>query len=216
MIKKVLKKKSIKRNLRPVISFFSKLNKKYLVIVVAFFVLGVLFNFLKNQLVVATVNGQPIWRFTLIKELEKQGGKQTLEGLVNKTLIYQEAKKQNIEVSRAEIDEEIKKIEESFSTEGQSLDQVLGLQGMDRKQLEETIKIRKILEKAVGEDIEVADEEIENFIEENKDFFSENLSDEELRESAKKQLKQRKISSEIQTWLQSRRDEANISYFRYF
>jgi len=54
---------------------------------------------LKGLFIAALVNGQPISRFTVISELEKQSGKQALTSLVNQTLIFQEAKKKNITVS---------------------------------------------------------------------------------------------------------------------
>src|SRR5688572_16109970 len=46
--------------------------------------------FLRGVFVAATVNGKPISRLALVKELEKQNGKETLNSLVTKELIFQE------------------------------------------------------------------------------------------------------------------------------
>ncbi|MGB9706823.1 MAG: SurA N-terminal domain-containing protein [Microgenomates group bacterium] len=102
---------------------------------------------LKNELVVATVNGQPISRFTLIRELEKNSGKQALESLIGKTLILQEAKRQNVSVGQQEIDQEMKKLEENFKSQGQDLEQLLAFQGMTKASLEEQIRLQKTAEK---------------------------------------------------------------------
>jgi len=99
---------------------------------------------------VATVNGQPISRLTLIREMEKSSGKQVLEGLIGKTLILQEAKKQNIFVGKEDIDQEMAKIEENFKNQGQDLNQLLAFQGMTRADLEEQIQLQKTAEKLAG------------------------------------------------------------------
>ena len=95
--------------------------------------------FFRGLLIAATVNGQPISRFSVISALEKQSGKQTLESIIVKTLILQEAKKQNIAISKSDLDQEIKKIEAEVSSQGQNLDQLLLAQGMSRKDLTEQI-----------------------------------------------------------------------------
>src|SRR3989344_2004054 len=95
----------------------------------ALLVIGGLLYAFRTQLLAATVNGEMISRWKLIKQLEKQNGSQALDNLVVETLIMQEAKKKGVAVSDAELEEEIKKIEERFKTQGQELDQVLVTQG---------------------------------------------------------------------------------------
>ena len=85
---------------------------------------GLLYAF-RSLFVAAMVNGQPISRVSLVRELEKQNGKQALNSLVTKTLIYQEARKQNVSVSDDEINGEMKKIEDNLQQQGQRLDQHL-------------------------------------------------------------------------------------------
>jgi len=190
-------------------------GKKNLGIFLAVVFLAVALYYFRGQFIVATVNGQPIWRFTLINELEKQGGKQTLEGLITKTLIFQEAKKQKVNVSEEEISQEIKKIEESLTSQGQDLNQALAAQGTNLDELRQQIRIQKIVEKILGKDIEVTDGEVETYIEENQDFFPEDTDTEGAREEIKSQLKQQKISEEFEAWIGGLYGQAKISYFRY-
>ncbi len=205
------KKKSLKKILT---TFTSKLKKRNLAVFLSLIILaGALFYF-KNQFIVAIVNGRPITRLALIKELEKQGGRSVLESLVTKTLILQEAKKQNVTVNKDEINQEIKEIEENLIRQGQDFDELLKSQGMTRKDLEEQIKIQKIVEQIAGKDIQVSDEEIDDFIKENKESLPKDSSSEEVRLSVKEQLRQQKMSEAVQSWIESLHNNAKINYLR--
>ena len=193
-----------------------KLERKKILIVafpLALVILAGLFYRFKNQFIAATVNGQPIWRYTLRNELEKQAGRKALETLVTKTLILQEAKKQKVAVSDEEINQEVKKIEENFSKQGQNLDQLLANQGITRKEFKKQIEIQKIVEKLAGGEISVSDQEVDNYLEENKNLIPEGANIDEIKAGIKQQLEQQKMSEKIQSWLQSLHDQAKINYF---
>jgi len=194
-----------------------KISKKALMVslVAALLVGGAAYR-LKDQFVVAMVNGQPISRLALIKELENQAGKNTLEALVTKTLVLQEAEKQGVTVGDEEVDQEIARIEEDVSAQGQDLTQVLGMQGISREDLREQIRIQKIAEKIVGEGIEVTDEEVENYFAENGDSFPEDADTEELKKNIRQSLEQQKLTEGINSWVTALRDSAEINYFKKF
>ncbi len=193
-----------------------KLPKKGLAaLLVVALIGGVAYRF-KDQFIVATVNGEYISRLALVKELEGQYGKSALEAMVTKALVLQEAEKQGIAVGGEEVDQEIKKIEEGITAQGQNLDQVLGMQGISREDLKEQIRIQKIAEKIVGKDIEVTDEEVENYFEENKDSFPEDAEEEELKKNIRQQLEQQKLGEGINSWITSLRDSAKINYLKEF
>ena len=194
-----------------------KISKRALVVFLATVLLvGAAAYRFKGQFIAAMVNGQPISRLALIKELEEQAGKNTLEALVTKTLILQEAEKQKVTVGDEEVSQEIAQIEEDIAAQGQNLTQVLGMQGMSREDLREQIRIQKIVEKIVGEDIEVTEEEVENYFAENEDSFSEDADVEELKENIRQSLKQQKLSEGINLWITALRDSAEINYFKQF
>jgi foldase protein PrsA len=185
-------------------------------LVVAFLVIIILIGglyYFRGQFISATINGQPIWRLSLIRELEQQAGKDTLESLITKTLILQEAKKQKITATKEEIDQKMKELEENFTSQGQNLDQLLEAQGLTRDQLREQVEIQLIIEKIVGEEVEVTDQELDEYIEANQDFFPEDSDPEETRASVREQLKQEKTNEKIQSWLESLRNDAKINYF---
>ena len=90
------------------------LRNKKLVALAALIILFIilLLYFFKGLFIAAIVNGEPITRLSVVKELEKQSGKATLDNLITKKLILQEAKKRNVQVTKADLDSEIKKIEQ--------------------------------------------------------------------------------------------------------
>lgn len=201
-------------------AFFSKLKKKINKIprklifwsIGIILVLGLLYRF-KNQFVVAIVNGRPISRLTLVKELERQGKKQVLENIILKTLILQEAKKQKIIISDEEITTEISKIEESIKSSGQDLNQVLQLQGISQSELRLQIKIQKMVEKLAGKDISVSEEEIKDYQEKNKDTLPKDKTAEEIKQQVSEQLMSGKLNQKIEELINNLRQNAKVSYF---
>lgn len=171
-----------------------------------------------QQLVVATVNGVPISRITLLKEMESQIGDQVLDSLVTRQLIIQEAKNNNITVSEEEIDQEIASLKEQFSASGQDFEQLLQLQGMTMERVREEIRLQKVIEKSVGSDIEITDEEINAFVEENSAFLPEgqDTNDPQLREDVKEQLRQQKIGEKTNEWIEQLKADASIKYYGPF
>ena len=187
-------------------------KSKFFIPLVVILIAAVLF-YLKGLFVVALVNGQPITRIAVIKELEKQGGKQTLSSLVNQTLILQEAKKKNINVSQEEIGKSAKQIEDSLKKQGQNLDTALAVQGMTRQDFLMQLKLRSLVEKLLADQIKVTDKEIVDYIEKNKDTLPTNLKEDEIKKGVKEQLKQQKLASKSQEWLIGLQKSAKINYF---
>ena len=175
-------------------------------------VLALLYVF-KGLFVASLVNGEPISRISVIRALEKQSGKATLDNLVTKKLILQEARKRNVTVSQAEVDQELKKIEKSLKTQGSTLDQALELQGMTRNQLNNEIKIQLSIQKMVGKDIKVTDKEIADFITANKDQFPEGITEKQKHDEALTQLQQQKIQQKTQAFLADLQKKAKIQSF---
>lgn len=190
----------------------SKINQRALLIILAGVFLAGLLYYFRGQFIVATVNGQPIWRLTLVRELEKQGGGQTLDSIITKTLILQEAKKQKILVSNEEINQEIKKFEEDLSGQGQDLNQLLTNRGMTRADLSEQIKLQKLVEKMTKNDLEVTDQEVNDYLEKNKNTLLQTADKEQIKTQVREQLKEQKLNEKIQSFIQSLRDQAKITH----
>ncbi len=172
----------------------------------------VLLYLFRGQFIVATVNGQPITRWKLRKALESQAGTQILEGLITESLISQERRKKNIQISPEEINQEIEKIKETLTAQGQDFEALLQMQGVDLEEVKKQMALQKVIEKLAGDDIEVTQEEVDQYLEENKDILPEDQ--EGLEEQVKETLRQDKANLGIQEVLADLKEKATINYWR--
>jgi hypothetical protein len=193
----------------------SNMRMKWLVAAWILVIAGALYYF-KGQFIVATVNGQPIFRSTLVQELERQSGKATLDNLVLETLVRQEAAKQKVTVTDEEANDELKKLEDRLTQQNQKLDQLLAAQDMTKASLLEQIKLQKLVEKMLSkEPVTVSDEEVTKYLTDNKAFLPKDAKPEELKVEVKKQLEQQKQSTKTQTWLKSLQDNAQVNHWLF-
>jgi len=189
-----------------------KLRRPYVILIIVIIILGALLYYFRGLFVAAVVNGQPISRLEVIQQAEKQSGKQTLDTLVRDALIEQEAKKENVTVSDKEVTDEIATLQDNLKKQGQTLDDVLSTQGMTLDDLKRLIRLDKLVQKMVGKNIKVSDQEITDYINKNKDSLpTTNAST--LRSQVKSQLVQQKTNEAVQSWLANLQSKANIVYF---
>lgn len=195
------------------VSFKKIFTKKRIIttLVVILVIVGLYFS--RSLIFAAWVNGKPVYRYSLVRELEKQGGKQVLASLIEQSLISSEAKKSNITVSSVEIEAEIKKIEETISGQGISLDEALNLRGMTRKDLEKQIGTQKIVEKVLASKILITDQEVKDYFNANKTLFGQNPVFDKVKDQVKTQLFQQKLSEQYNTWITDLKAKAKILYF---
>lgn len=194
----------------------NKKSTKIPAIILAIVVLAGLAYLGRSLFFAAFVNGKPIFRLSIVKELERKQGKTTLDSLVQKELISQEAKKKNIAVTNEDVQMEIDKITKAVEAQGVTLDAALSYQGQTRADLEENIRIQKTLEVLLADKLAVSDEDVKNYFEENKAVYGENPDFEQLKVSISEQLKQEKLSGEFQTWIDNLKKDSKIIYFVNF
>ena len=190
-----------------------KIRKKYLIAALVFVVLGFLVYTFRSVFVAAVVNGYPVSRLEVVREAEKQNGKQVLNTVIRNTLIEQEAKKQHVTVSEKEVTDEIKKVEANLSKQGQKLDQVLAMQGMTKEDLRKLIRLDKLVGKMVGKDVKISDKEVDEYLEANKDSLPEDQDPAQLRKAVRTQLQQQQLNQKVRLWLDNLQSKAKIIYF---
>lgn len=191
----------------------SSLTKKQKLLVAGGVLVAIFLLFLGRGLfVAATVNGVPVSRLEVIKELEKQGGQQVLDTIINEKLILQEAKKANLAVTDEEINSKIEGFKEQLTSEGQDFDSLLELQGISAEDFREQVMLQLYLEKLLSDRVQLTEEEVNSFLEANRDFMPAGLSDDEMKQLAEEELKQQKLSTEFAAWLPELKANANINY----
>ncbi len=211
-VKKVVRKPPIVKS-KPAIRRFVKDET----IALAIFVLIVIALFyFKSLFVAASVNGIPISRFSVINQLEKTAGKQTLDALVNKELILQEAKRRKVNISNQEIDQRIKQVDKSIKQQGGNLEQVLKTQGLSQEDFRDQVEVQLVAEKLFANKIIVSDKEIDQFIEQNKASLpqvSQAGETTQLRKTIKQQIFQNKLGQKVQELIANLKRSAKIDYF---
>lgn len=179
----------------------------------AVFVVVFLLYYFRSAFVAAIVNNRPITRYSLDRELEKQGGKQVLENKISEILILQELNKQKISIPQADIDQKVKEIEDQVSSQGQSLDSLLAMQGQTRKDLGNQLMLQIAVEKILGKDVTITDKEITDYFEQNKATYPKDTKLEDKKEEIKTTLFRQTISDKFQPWMEELKKNSRIYYF---
>ncbi|MEH7385077.1 peptidylprolyl isomerase [Bacillus sp. JJ1521] len=122
--------------------------------------------------VVASVDGVEIERDELHTSLEKFYGSNVLETLITNKIIELEAEKENISVSDKELDDELQALIDSYGGE-ESFTSAIESSGVTRKDVEDDIKQFILTKKLLEPRIEITDDEIKTYFEENKDSFAQ-------------------------------------------
>lgn len=188
-----------------------RFSKKYLTLLGLLLVAGMLYLG-RGLFIAATVNGYPISRFNVVRELEKLYGKQILENTVTKELINQEAKKKNISVSETDIDTQVEEIKKSLETQGTTLEAALSIQGQTVEILRDNIKLQKSAEQLLADKTSVSEEETKKYYDENRETFADKKY-EDVKSQIETQLKAQKFQAEIEKYLTDLKAQYKINYF---
>ncbi|MBI2621338.1 MAG: SurA N-terminal domain-containing protein [Candidatus Levybacteria bacterium] len=189
-------------------------NKKLTAVLALLILIVVILLYLyKGLFVAAIVNGEPITRISVIKNLENQSGEAVLENLIIKKLILQEVRNKGVSATPSEIDSEIVKIEANLKSQGTTLDQALQRQSMTRNELRNEIGLQLSVQKLAGEDIKISDKEMGDYITQNKSLFPEGTTDEQKKTQARESLRQEKIQGKTQKLIEDLQKKAKIQKF---
>lgn len=186
-----------------------KITTIFAIVLGVFILVFAIFKFL----IAATVNNVPITRFEVIKLLEREGGQQALDNLITRQLVIQEARKKKLTVSQEEIDAKLNELNSYLEQQGTTLDDALALQSQTKEDLIEDIKIQALVEKLLSEELNVSDEEVQKYFEDNRDFFAKDAKFADVSGQINSQLKSDKLSQKFQEWLDTVRSESSIRRF---
>lgn len=197
-----------KINKKTKIKFSSiKINRRILYVALPILLaLGLLYLGLKWT-VVALVDRTPLTRIEMYKILERKYGQELREQLIVEKLVLSEAARRNVNISDDEINGELKKVEEQFGGK-EVFDSWLTQQRLTLDDVKKDIKLKLLVFKMFESNIKITDEEINKYVEENKDqqvasLNQSTLNDEAFKKEAREALKQSKITQEFRSWLES-------------
>ncbi|WP_066633039.1 peptidylprolyl isomerase [Desulfolucanica intricata] len=121
---------------------------------------------------VATVNGESINKEELYEAMVDQNGQQVLNYLITEKIVNQEAKKQNISISEADLNKELEKVKEYYGSE-ENFNQYLEQSGISLEDLKEDLAINLKIEKLLEPQISIKEDEIKEYFEANKAQFAQ-------------------------------------------
>jgi len=122
--------------------------------------------------VVARVNNEKITKDELYDFLVKENGQTALNSLIANKIIDLEAKKQNIEVTEDDVQKEIDDIAEQYGGR-ETFEQFLEMYGTSLDDIKENVKLNVKIEKLLGPDVKIEEDEMKAYFEENKESFGE-------------------------------------------
>ncbi|AQU80528.1 MULTISPECIES: peptidylprolyl isomerase [Planococcus] len=121
---------------------------------------------------VASVGDKEITKEALYDKMVASAGAATLDAMISNEVVNQEAEKADIKVTQEELDAEMAVYEESYGG-AEALEQALASSGMSIADLEDEMKIYLKVEKIIGPDINITDEQVSTYFEENKESFEQ-------------------------------------------
>lgn len=187
-------------------SAFMKNNKLPVIFGVIFLGLLLIFAtaFTKTE-TAASVNGEKITKEELNTKLTDMYGADILDSLITNKVIEMEAAKEKVKVTGNEIDDELTKLQESYGGE-EAFAAALEQNQVSMEKIREDIEIYLLAEKMIGASIDVTEEEMKTYFEENKESFDQKeqvkashilVEDEETAKKVKKELDQGKDFAEL-------------------
>ncbi|WP_309086900.1 peptidylprolyl isomerase [Domibacillus sp.] len=120
---------------------------------------------------IAEVGGTKITKDELYDSLVKMYGADAAESLIADKIVEKEATKEKVQVTDKEIQEELDATIESYGGE-EAYKSALESSGMTEADMKEEIKVYLETVKLLEPRIEITDEEIETYFDENKDTFT--------------------------------------------
>lgn len=186
---------------------------KVLLVVIIGAALFMLANKYRGLVLAGIVNKTPITRWELNQQMTKRYGKTTLDEIVSNLLIKEEAKKMGVEVTDAEVQDEVKKLQEKIGGED-ALKDALTQYGLTRAELEEQIRV-SVMQKKIAEKLnksEVTEEEVKEYFKTNATTYTGKKYD-EVKDEIAALLKDQKMQQEFSTWFTEIKAKAHIESY---
>lgn len=186
-------------------------KNKLIYLGIAIIIVALIVSYKKGLLIAATVNGKPITTLEVLMREDQQYRAQVVENLVGEQLILQEAKKKGVTVTEKDVDAKLAEVEKQNGG-ASALDALLSQQGLTRAGIRPQIKINLLMEKMYSSEASVSAEEVNQFIEQNKEQMQSTDSAGQIKESTD-YLKSQKLNQIFSQKFAELKKAANIKTF---
>jgi foldase protein PrsA len=192
-------------------SFLTRLGSLNLVTKLLVLVIILILLQYKYLLVPVVVNGEPIFSWEYVSKLHELGGPAVIDGMVRERLVEQAAKDKGIRITDEELQAEVDRWTAQLDATG-GIDSWLTDQGMTREDFERQISLNLKIEKLVGDQIVVTDEEVQSEYETNAEFFVD-VTEEAAKEQIKEGLIQEKLQRQANLIINDLQTAAEVKLF---
>lgn len=171
---------------------------------------------LRGLFVVSIVNGEPIYRFSVINRLEQLGGESIVTELTKRAVVEDELASRGITISEEEIDQEIEEARKLFEAQGVNFEDALAEDNLTLEDVREISRYQKGLRLLAEDGAEdVSDEEASAYYEENKEFYESQTFD-EVKDQLKESLKEQNLQMREEALVLELLQNARITTFKAY
>lgn len=186
-------------------------SKKFFYLGLTIIIVAIALFLTKSLFLAAVVNGRPIFKWQLDRELEKRYGVQILDNLITEKLINQEANKLKIKTTQEDLNKELDAVKQTLP-QGTDLETALKSQNMTMDDFLKQVKIKLQAENILNPKITTTDAEIEEFASKSAAFLTSTDSGKQ-KEEATTLLRQQKLGQVFNEWLKEIQSKAQILKF---
>lgn len=189
-------------------SFFTSRNLTYLLVLLA---LAALVYYKKGWFIAATVNGRPITSLELQQRLNDNYRKQGLEDLINEHIVLDEATKNHVIPSSAEVSTRYGELEQRYGGPEQ-FTKFLESQGQTTSYVKHLLSVNLALENLYSKEASASAKEVDEYLRVNKGKLQATDSGGQRKE-AQQAIREQKLFRLIQEKFQELKDKASVKIF---
>lgn len=196
-----------------------KISAIVVAVVVGFAVIDLLVQYLNNDYSIAVVDGQRITKDDYHKAMEKMYGATTASGLIEESIIKQEAKKANIEATQEEVDKKINELIESVGGQ-EAYEVALKTSNLTDAYLRDQIELDILATKLLTPEIKYTDDTLKEFFDQYSTIMfpeeakaledGEKLNFEEFKSKVEEIYIQQEVERLKTTWIADKEVEYKI------
>lgn len=147
--------------------FYLSLTTTVAVLIVS----GAFYASVSNANVALSVNGDIITKDELINEMIRQTGTGVMDGLIVDRLVKQEAEVKGVILDDQDVEAEISRIVQDAGGR-EAFAQALRMWGLDETTFRRNTRTRLLIERILGPEAKITDQEMRDYFEKNKDAFA--------------------------------------------
>lgn len=165
----------------------------------------------KYLIVPASVNGKPIFFWEYLSKLHQIAGTQVLDQIVTERVISQEALRQGVVVTQAQVKEEEQKLQDQLAQAG-GLEVMLANQGISKSEFERQLNLSLLVRGILTNQVTVSDDEVNSEYQNSKEQYT-NLEEDEAKTKIRETLQYQRIQEQITPWLENLKKNAQVKIY---